>query len=154
LEKFLHDNTMGIWPSILFGASESASHGDETPVRHMLQSWLFGIMLPTSAIAWHVSGGSLIYSIAAAFTVPLWRRTTAFIPKSRCCDCQRFQTGDTERAATADVRVQQRATDSAEENAVVPSLSGVSMRLESYKTDILRGSSSKEFGKDVLVHKR
>jgi lysophospholipase L1-like esterase len=56
---------------MLFSTAQNASHGDEKPVRSMLYSWLFGIMLPASAIAWKVSAGSLLCSISAALAIPI-----------------------------------------------------------------------------------
>jgi hypothetical protein len=52
-------------------AAYMASHGDITPVRNMFQSWVFGIMLPVSAVAWTVSGGSIVVSVTAAMTIPM-----------------------------------------------------------------------------------
>lgn len=53
-------------------APKSAPPGDESPVPRMLRSWIFGIMLPASAVAWKVSGGSVILSTAAALAIPMF----------------------------------------------------------------------------------
>lgn len=51
-------------------AANSASHGDETPVRTMLHTWLFHIVLPIGAIA-TAGGGSLGVVVLMALSIPL-----------------------------------------------------------------------------------
>lgn len=51
--------------------SALSSHGNETPVRGLLQTWLLKIVLPASAVAWKLSAGSFLYTVAAAWCFPL-----------------------------------------------------------------------------------
>jgi lysophospholipase L1-like esterase len=52
-------------------AAYMASHGDLKPVRTLYQTLVFGMTLPMSAIAYQVSGGSILVTITAAITLPM-----------------------------------------------------------------------------------
>jgi lysophospholipase L1-like esterase len=52
-------------------AAYMASHGDLKPVKTLYQTLVFGMTLPMSAIAYQVSGGSILATITAAISIPM-----------------------------------------------------------------------------------
>lgn len=44
--------------------------GEEHPFGKFVRFWVFGVMLPSSGVAWRLTGGSLIWSFIAALLIP------------------------------------------------------------------------------------
>ena len=58
--------------NMLFTAPDSTtSHGEEHPYDRFFRFWVFGVMLPATAVAWHCTGGRILLSLAAALVLPL-----------------------------------------------------------------------------------